>query len=107
MAKEADTTKRYPVRYRCGHSTSGGTVNRDSRDTEQQKVALRNTAAARKVRERFPVGTRITGRVGGQFGTVERHVPGTDAQGGVLVVKWDNGITGRTVAGSLIRAEEA
>jgi hypothetical protein len=72
-----------------------------STDTTQQRAILRQSRTARAVRARFPRGTRVTGTKGNQFGTIERHVPGPDAQGGTLVVKWDNGQTGRHTAISL------
>lgn len=62
-------------------------------DTPQQRAALRQSRTARKVRERFPEGTRVTAGAG--EGTVKRHVPQGNAQGGHLVVLWDNGVTGR------------
>lgn len=68
----------------------------DPRDTRQQRHWLRTQRTAQIVRRDFPRGTRIRGRVGGQEGTVERHVPGTGAQGGYLVISWDSGTTGRT-----------
>jgi hypothetical protein len=68
-------------------------------DTPQQKAILRQNKPARKVRADFPAGTRVEGFTGakgtGAFGTVKRHVPHTNAQGGVLVVEWDSGTTGR------------
>jgi hypothetical protein len=66
-----------------------------SNDTPQQKAILRQCKSARKVRATFPAGTRVVVDVSGVEGTVRRHVPGTDAQGGYLVVEWDNGVTGR------------
>ena len=41
----------------------------------------------------FPEGTRVQGAPGAQ-GTVIRHVPGMNAQGGHLVVQWDSGQVG-------------
>jgi hypothetical protein len=68
-------------------------------DTKQQKAILRQSKTARAVRRDFPEGTRVEGFTGargtGSFGTVQRHVPHTNAQGGVLVVQWDNGREGR------------
>jgi hypothetical protein len=78
----------------------------DARDTPQQRSILRTCRSAQRVRERFPTGTRIesvhksmrrTERLG-VFGTVARHVPGTNSQGGYLVIDWDNGHQGRTGA---------
>jgi hypothetical protein len=68
-------------------------------DTSQQRAVLRQNKTARNVRRDFPQGTRVEGFTGqhgtGAFGTVKRHVPHTNAQGGVLIVEWDNGICGR------------
>lgn len=70
-------------------------------DTPQQKAVLRQSVTARKVRARFPAGTRVAS-VGGtppkrlMEGTVLRHVPGLNGQGGYLKVQWDSGVTGRT-----------
>jgi hypothetical protein len=68
-------------------------------DTRQQQATLRQSATARKVRARFPAGTRVEGFTGergtGSFGSVRRHVPQGNAQGGLLVVEWDNGVVGR------------
>lgn len=75
-------------------------------DTPQQKVALRTNPAAQRVRKAFPVGTRVVGRDAAEprpVGTVKRHVPGTNAQGGYLVVEWPNGEAGRHGAISLER----
>lgn len=62
-------------------------------DNPQQKAALRQSRAARRVRELFPEGTRVT--TGAATGTVVRHVPLTNAQGGYLTVQWDSGVVGR------------
>lgn len=62
-------------------------------DTPQQQAILRQSRTARRVRRDFPQGTRVRTRV--MSGTVYRHVPHTNAQGGVLVVDWDNGVRGR------------
>ena len=82
-------------------------------DNPSQKRALRSSKAARKVRATFPAGTRVEsiirgGTLGtpwekplGVFGTVQRHVPGTDALGGYLVVRWDSGTIGRSMCTSL------
>jgi hypothetical protein len=68
-------------------------------DTRQQTAILRQNRTARKVRRDFPQGTRVEGFTGttgtGSFGTVDRHVPHSNAQGGVLVIDWDNGRRGR------------
>ncbi len=68
-------------------------------DTPQQKSILRRSRTARKVRAMYPEGTRVTS--GKAEGTVRRHVPGTNAQGGYLVVEWDSGYTGRISAISI------
>lgn len=68
-------------------------------DTKQQKAVLRSSSTARKVRARFPAGQRVTSLIhdepSGILGTVVRHVPGPDAQGGTVTVLWDSGVTGR------------
>jgi hypothetical protein len=58
-------------------------------DTPAQKRALRSNPTARKVRARFPEGTRIQTFVG-TTGTVIRHVPAMTSLGGHLVIKWDD-----------------
>jgi hypothetical protein len=78
-------------------------------DTAQQKAVLRRSAVARKVRKLFGPGTRVVvtpgagvePRPGAMTGTVKRHVPGVNAQGGYLVVVWDNGREGRISPGSV------
>lgn len=80
-------------------------------DTPQHKAILRQCPAAQKVRKRFPRGTRVhaarhdlqgrTVSLSVRGGTIQRHVPGTNAQGGYLVVLWDNGTTGRHSAMAL------
>jgi hypothetical protein len=69
-------------------------------DTPQQKAVLRQSRTAHKVRADFPQHTRVEGFTGergtGAFGTVYRHVPHTNAQGGVLVIDWDSGVRGRS-----------
>jgi hypothetical protein len=73
--------------------------------TSQQAAALRHNPVARSVRLAFPVGARVEGLAGsgptGALGTVKRHVVQNNAQGGYLVVKWDNGEVGRHSAISL------
>ena len=66
-------------------------------DTPQQKAVLRQSPTARRVRKMWPAGARVTaaGHDTGVLGTIQRHVPMTNAQGGDLVVLWDNGTTGR------------
>lgn len=68
-------------------------------DTPQQRAILRQNASARKTRRRFPAGTRIAAVAGTPphvtgTGTVARHIPGANAQGGSLTVDWDNGTRG-------------
>lgn len=70
----------------------------DWTDTRQQRAVLRQNKTARKVRKLYPQGQRIeviNPEPTGHFGTVYRHIPQTNAQGGVLVVDFDNGIRGR------------
>lgn len=82
-----------------------------SQDTPEQARILRmkGAGAARKVRKVFPEGTRVAARAGARIsevhGTVVRHVPGLNAQGGYLLVTWDNGNTGRHGAISLVRED--
>lgn len=72
-------------------------------DTPQQRMALRTNSVARWVRRTYPSGTRVVAtpgagcqpRPGAMHGTVVRHVPMLNAQGGHLTVRWDNGVTGR------------
>lgn len=72
-----------------------------SQDTPQQARLMRSKAGrtARAVRKLFPVGTRVTSShpsntASALVGTVKRHVPAANGQGGHLVVEWDNGHTG-------------
>lgn len=65
-----------------------------AQDTPQQKAILRQSRTARAVRAAFPVGTRVEGAPG-VFGTVTRHVPASNGQGGHLTVQWDSGTVGR------------
>jgi hypothetical protein len=67
----------------------------DPRDTPQQRTILRQRRNAQRVRRDFPAKTRIRNTISGWEGIVERHVPGVSADGGTLVVLWDNGIIGR------------
>lgn len=68
----------------------------DPRDTKQQRAILRTNESAQKVRIRFAPGTRVRGRFGPQMhGEVIRHIPGTNSQGGDLIVDWANGQRGR------------
>lgn len=64
-------------------------------DTRQQQAVLRQCATARRVRQRYGAGTQVIATVSGMRGVVERHIPMTNAQGGVLVVRWENGHQGR------------
>jgi hypothetical protein len=68
-------------------------------DTEQQKAILRQNKASRTMRARFRDGARVegfTGKTGtGSFGTICYTIPHNNAQGGVVVVDWDNGRRGR------------
>lgn len=61
----------------------------DPQDTAQQRHWLRTCRTAQLVRRDFPAGTRVRARQSGELGTVLRHVPGTNAQGGYLLVRWD------------------
>ena len=77
-------------------------------DTPQQRAALKASKVAQIVRRQFPATQRVEGRAHsgtGRLGTVQRHVPQLNAQGGYLVVLWDNGATGRHSAISLARVE--
>lgn len=89
--------------------------------TAQERAVLRTNRVARHVHAKFTVGTRVVAadgappvdpnaqprRFGTVEGTVKRHIPMPNAQGGTIVVEWDNGITGRTNAGSLALVSEA
>jgi hypothetical protein len=77
-------------------------------DTPQQKAILRSSRTARAMRKRFSYGQRVQVYAGagsdetaGVQGTVYRHVPGLDAQGGVVVVDLDTGVRARKTASSL------
>lgn len=76
--------------------------------SSQYGQVLRANPVARKVRAAWPRGQRVEGvaRGGptGRFGTVRRHIPGMNAQGGHLVILWDNGHEGRHSASTLRRA---
>jgi hypothetical protein len=89
-------------------------------DTPQQKAILRQSRVARAMRQRFPEGQRVeavsgqgpTSSASGKLGTVQRHVPGQDAQGGYMVVLWDytwdgKPVVGRHVAGGLRPVSDA
>lgn len=76
--------------------------------TPQQAAILRQSKPSQRARKRFPVGTRVAMRPGAAVqGTVIRHVPGTDAQGGYFVVQWDHGPIGRHTASALYKVEES
>lgn len=72
-------------------------------DTREQQAILRLYPSARRTREHFPIGCRVHVRsfnrrgevvaLSTTGGTVRRHVPLTDAQGGLLVITWDSGVT--------------
>jgi hypothetical protein len=68
-----------------------------NQDTKQQKAILRQSKSARAARKKFPVGAHVTSadHEGLPVGVVVRHVPGSSAQGGVIVVQWPNGQIGR------------
>lgn len=63
----------------------------DPRDTADQRRILRRSESAQRVRVRFAPGTRVRARHASteELGTVERHIPGSNAQGGYLLIKWD------------------
>jgi hypothetical protein len=70
------------------------------KDTPQQAHIVRTNRAARKVRAIFAPGTKVMGREfaddsGKPVGVVQYHVPQSNAQGGIIVVLWDNGTVGR------------
>jgi len=69
----------------------------DPRDTPQHRRILRTHEKAQKARIKFAPGTRVhaVGSKGDLTGEVIRHIPGTNSQGGVLLVDWSNGIRGR------------
>lgn len=79
----------------------------DPQDTPQQRHTLRTHRTSQLVRRDFPAGTRVRARASSEMGTVQRHVPGLNAQGGYLLVKWDrNGVVGRHGAIGLERVGE-
>lgn len=83
---------------------STATERTTAMDTPQQKAALRANKTARWVRANFPAGTRVEGAPG-VFGTVARHVPARTSLGGVLVVEWDSGVTGRVTVTTIRKVE--
>lgn len=77
------------------------------------------TFISRKVAETFTPGTRVVAtdgatmphdrhkkRYGAMEGTVARFIPMNNAQGGTVVVEWDNGNRAHHSAGSLATVEE-
>ena len=94
-----------------GCYTKLGPCAKNATDTPQQKRALRSNKVARWVRKNYSEGTRVVATPGAgaaprpnaMHGLVLRHVPGLNAQGGHLVVRWDNGITGNVNPGSVTR----
>lgn len=102
------------------HAPSGESIDEDlprwqydERDTPQQRAALRDSRAAQRARQLYPPGTRVVVVPGvgaepkpdAMRGTVDRHVPGGDAQGGYLVVTWDSGVSGRITPVNVIRED--
>lgn len=79
-------------------------------DTPQQKRALRSNRTAKRVRERFPRGTRVEatndmGETGnGNVGTVVAHIPALTSLGGHLKVLWDepSPFTGKPVVSRML-----
>lgn len=70
----------------------------------QQRAVLRQSKVARNVHARFTEGVCVRGVDGDDAsprGTVARHIPMMNAQGGTIVVDWDSGTTGRHSAGDL------
>lgn len=71
----------------------------DPQDTLEQRCTLRSRRSAQLTRKHFPAGTRVQMDPKAyprstMLGTVTRHVPLSNAQGGYLVVQWDNGHKG-------------
>lgn len=68
--------------------------------TRQQQAIYRQCKTARRMRAKFPPGTRVEALAGEPVhvtgrGIIQKHIPGTNAQGGYFVVLWDTGFTGR------------
>lgn len=81
-----------------GVTATKDTWHFDPQDNDEQRRILRSNKSAQTTRRRFPSGTRVVPREASDatnVGTVKRHVPGVNAQGGYLLVEWDNGATGR------------
>lgn len=78
-------------------------------DTPGQARVLRTHCTAKAVRRRYYPGTLVQPRraanegaiPGSPVGVVRRHVPGTNAQGGHLVIEWPNGAVGNHSAAAL------
>lgn len=91
--------------------TDGGSMEPSlpPQDTPQQAAVLRQSPIAQRVRALYPVGTRVRGyggspaKPGNLAGTVVRHVPATNSQGGSLTVLWDNGRRGSSSPSAIIR----
>ena len=79
-----------------------------SKDTPQQKAILRQTPTAKAVRAKYPPGTRVFTHKGDKVpiahGTVQRHVPATNAQGGHLTIKMDDGKIARLSPSQVLKA---
>lgn len=71
-------------------------------DTAQQQAILRQHETARKIRRMYPHGARIMVLISGEQGTVYRHVPGSNAQGGSLTIDFDNGRRGHGISPSQV-----
>lgn len=82
----------------------------DPQDSDYDKRILRSNKSSQTTRRKFPAGTRVLPQHPDAdptyVGTVKRHVPGHNAQGGYLLVEWPNGVTGRHGPISLRRAED-
>lgn len=80
--------------------------------SESDRRVYRRSATARRVRDMFPVGSRVAGwggtppRASNVHGTIMRHLPAYNGQGGSFVVAWDNGYTGHASPIALIRVED-
>jgi hypothetical protein len=79
----------------------------DPQDNPQQRRTLRRHRVSQIVRGKYPAGTRVKARASGELGTVERHIPQPNAQGGYLLIKWDRtGTTGRHGPIAIERADQ-
>lgn len=72
-----------------------------NRDTPQQRAILRQSRTAQRVRAKWRPGLHVWS-IGGEDahrierGMILRHIPMTNAQGGVLLVEWERtGTVGR------------